>query len=216
MLNRLTDIITGEPYLADVRGRQYRRVVCALAWPWHPLPGAVVALGEMRHPPTVLGEARHIHLLAEERSDSPAQLILTAERYLLRFKAPRIVTPEDDRRIALLDVENDKRRQERKSPLRTEPPLMWHGKGEGLLPYYLSLLQARVKDAKTLELGPDTGLPIEATQASAEDAMSGAMIQWPGVCALCWALEAIDMQPMGEWGGRLSGAGGPADALGGY
>ena len=60
------------------------------------------------------------------------------------------------------------------------------------------------------------GLPIEATQASAEDVMGGAMIQWPGVCALCWALEAIDMQPMGEWGGRLSGAGGPADALGGY
>ncbi|MEE0814794.1 MAG: hypothetical protein U0M13_03950, partial [Desulfovibrio fairfieldensis] len=77
-------------------------------------------------------------------------------------------------------------------------------------------LQARVKDAKTLELGPDTGLPIEATQASAEEAMDRAMIQWPGVCALCWALEAIDMQPMGEWGGRQSGVGGPADALGGY
>ena len=157
MLKRLTDIITGEPYLEDVQGRQYRRAVCALAWPWHPLPGAVVVLGEMRHPPTVMGEARHIYLLAEERSDSPAQLIQTAERYLLRFKTPRIVTPEDDRRIALLDVENDKRRQERKSPLRTEPPLMWHGKGEGLLPYYLSLLQARVKDAKTLELGAGVG-----------------------------------------------------------
>ncbi|MFR8276312.1 MAG: hypothetical protein ACLU98_08250 [Desulfovibrio fairfieldensis] len=46
--------------------------------------------------------------------------------------------------------------------------------------------------------------------------MDRAMIQWPGVCALCWALEAIDMQPMGEWGGRQSGVGGPADALGGY
>lgn len=219
MLRRLTDGITGERYLQDRQGQQYRRTACALAWPWHPLPGCVLVLGELRHRPTCVGEPRHIFLLAEQRSDNPAELLRTAERFLFQHGAPRIITPEDDDRILLIDVENDRRREERKTPLRTEPPLRWHGRGEGLLPYYLSLVQARIVGDKTLHFSAVSTVPAEAGMASdaATESMNAAMIRWPAVYALCWALEAMDMQPMPEWRGYSHGVpGGPADGLGGY
>lgn len=219
MLRRLTDYITGEHYLQDRTGQQYRRTVCALAWPWHPLPGCVLVLGELRHRPTCIGTPRHVFLLAEQRSDDPAALLRTAERFQFQHGTPRIITPEDDDRILLIDVENDRRREERKPPLRTEPPLRWQGKGEGLLPYYLSLVQTRIVGDKTLHFSSTSSVPAEAGLAStaAAGSMTAAMIQWPAVCALCWALEALDMQPMPEWRGYGHGTpGGPADSLGGY
>ncbi len=216
MLRRLKDNITGEPFLRGRSGREFRRTVCALGWPWPPRPGCVVVLGEMRHAPTALGERRHILLLSEEWSESPAKLLESAERALRLYHARRIVTPEDDPRIALVDADNDARREERRVPLRTESPLAWHGRGEGLLPYYLSLLHARVKDAKTLFLGASSRLPADVALADSEATPQSAMLQWPGLCALAWAVEALDMQPAREWSARATLPGGPADALGGY
>lgn len=217
MLRCLKDNITGEPFLRDHEGRDYRRTVCALGWPWSPLPGCVLVLGEMRHAPTTLGERRHIRLLFEEWSTSPAKLLETAERALRLYGARRIITPEDDPRIALVDADNDARREDRRVPLRTESPLAWHGRGEGLLPYYLSLLHARVKDSKTLFLGASSRLPGDVALADSETTPpQSAMLQWPGLCALAWAVEALDMQPVREWHARATLPGGPADALGGY
>lgn len=214
MLQRLTDAVTGEPYLLDRHtGRQYRRTVCALAWPWHPLPGCVLALGEARFRPTTAGEDRHVFLLAEERSESPARLMEAAESFLRRYAAPRIIAAETDPRFRLLEAENDRRRRERKPALRLDAPLSRQGGGEGLLPYYLSLLQGRVQDAKTLFLGRTSGIPDEAARAGTDGTAD--MRQLPGLCALSWALEALDMQPMSEWRARTDGFG-PADPLGGY
>lgn len=225
-LRELKDCVTGEPYLRGEDGREYRRAACALCWPAPPLPGCVVALGEARRAPTVAGtERRHLHLLFEEWSDSPRALIDHAERALRLCRARRAVTPDDDPRIALVDAANDARREERLPPLRTEPPLAWHGQGEGLLPYYLSLLHARVVDAKTLHLGTDSRLPASIAQADSPDIPARtAMLRWPGLCALGWAVEALDMRPMREWGrewgrnrsARPTGMEGPADMLGGY
>lgn len=217
MLRRLKDYVSGEPFLRGPDGREFRRTVCALCWPWPPLPGCVVALGEMRHAPTVLGERRHILLLFEEWSESPARLLEAAERALRLCCARRIITPEDDPRIALVDADNDARREERRIPLRTEPPLAWHGRGEGLLPYYLSLLHARVKDGKTLFLGASSRLPADVALADRGDVSpQSAMLQWPGLCALAWGVEALDMQPATVWGARQTLPDGPADTLGGY
>lgn len=219
MFKALTDCITGEPYYVDVvTGKQYRRAVCALAWPWHPLPGCVVTLAEYRNRPTVLGEARHVDVMDETFSASPEELIRAADRSMRAFKVPRLVTPDDDNRLTLIDLENDKRREERKAYLRTEGPISWHGKGEGLLPFYTSLLHARIIDAKTLNFGRKSELPTAVQPViAAPENIDKAMIKWPAVCALCWALEAIDLQLLPEWGGKDTGMPeGPADAVGGY
>ena len=219
MFKALTDCITGEPYYVDVvTGQQYRRAVCALAWPWHPLPGCVVALAEHRNRPTVLGEARHVDVMAEAFSTSPEELIRTADRWMRAFHVARLVTPDDDNRLTLIDLENDKRREERKAYLRTEGPLTWHGKGEGLMQFYTSLLHARISDAKTLTFGRKSELPTAVQPViAAPENMDKPMVKWPAVCALCWAVEAIDLSPLPEWGGADSGMpGGPADAVGGY
>lgn len=116
-----------------------------------------------------------------------------------------------------MDADNDARREERRVPLRTEPPLAWHGRGEGLLPYYLSLLHARVKDGKTLFLGASSRLPADVALADRDDVSpQSAMLQWPGLCALAWGVEALDMQPAAAWGARQTLPDGPADTLGGY
>lgn len=218
MLRALTDVITGEPYLVDTAsGREYRRTVCTLAWPWHPRPGWVVVLAEYRHRPTVMHEARHIDVLAEISSASPEELIRAAERCMRIYHVPRLITPEGDYRIALIELENDRRRAERKPPLRTESPATWNGKGEGLLPFYTSLLHARIVEAKTIKFG-NSSLPAEVQPVIADADNAGkSMLCWPAACALFWALEAIDLYPVPEWGGSdRKRPSGPADIIGGY
>lgn len=216
-LQALKDNVTGERYLRGPDGREYRRAVCALSWPSPPQPGCVVALGEARHAPTVAGERRPLFLLREDWSESPQELLDMAERALRQCRARRVVTPDDDPRIALVDARNDTLREDRRPLLRTEPPLAWHGRGEGLLSYYLSLLHARVKDAKTLYLGPSSRLPAAVALADGPDVSTQtAMLRWPGLCALGWAVEAADMRPLRETGAARRRVDGPADILGGY
>jgi len=218
MLRRLVDGISGEPYYVNAIDQQFRRAVLALAWPMEPIAGAIVVLGELRHKPTVIGEARHIHLLDEVRSHNPAELIHDAERLMRQNHVPRIITPDDDARSMLIDVENDQRRAQRRYPLRYEPPIQWRGKGTGMLTYYLSLLQTRLVGAKTIFFGPSSSLPSEVSQASTaqQQTTEPRMDKWPGVCALCWAVEAIDCNPMHEWSYGAMQPGGHADAIGGY
>jgi len=217
----LRDVVTQEPYYVDsFSGQMYRRAVCTLAWPWHPYPGWVVVLGEYRHKPTTMGEARHLQILSETESQSPEELIRTVDRYLRQYHIPRVITPEEDKRVTLIDLENDKRRAEKKPYLRTESPINWQGKGEGLIPFYMALLNARINDAKTLFFGHASNIPSAVQyifNAKSDHLSTMPMIEYPPVCALCWAIEAIDLNPMAEWGAGGSGMpSGFADQVGGY
>lgn len=217
MVRKLYDNVTGEPYFLEVRtNRQFRRTACGLAWPWGDLvAGCVLVLGELRAPPNALGARRHLHVLAEERSFSTDEMLDHAERLQALWLFPRVITPSSDKRIILLDAFNDARRRERKPILRSSDPAMWQGKGDGMLPYYVSLLQARITDDKSLFFGADCSARDEAKRMNEKD-LSRKMVEEPGVCALSWALEEIDANPMPEWGARHRGHYGPADAVGGY
>ncbi|MBQ7607971.1 MAG: hypothetical protein IJU76_08395 [Desulfovibrionaceae bacterium] len=217
MFKAIKDTLTQEVFFLDVATHtQYRRTVCALAWPWLPSPGAVVVLAERRNKPPVLNEKRHLDLVAECISETPDELMSQADRYMAAFKVPQLVTPVDDERIALLDALNDERRERRKQPLRYQHPVEWHGKGEGLLPYYVSLIRARIVNAKTLHFSQYSQLPAECAVLNSDTMpLTQAMITMPSVCALAWAVEAIDRdEPHSlDTSALLQG---PSDRLGGY
>lgn len=222
-LRRMTDHLTGEPYLLHPQtGQQFRRTVCALAWPMPPYPGCITVVGEARHLPTVLGEPRHLWTMLEYQSPSQSDIITTVEQVLWRYQTPRVITPVDDDRYLLIEVHNDARRAERKPPIRIDTPIRWHGKGEGLMPYYLSLLQRRLVDDKTLHMGQFYAAQDEYRMAQGNDdgvaLMRASMSSWPALCALCWCIEAVDMQgdPMGLYAMGSGLPSGHADPLGGY
>lgn len=68
---------------------------------------------------------------------------------------------------------------------------------------------------KSLYFGGDCSGSLEMENLEPKDASRKAL-EMPGVCALCWALEYLDVNPMPEWGERRHAEGGPADPVGGY
>ena len=216
MFKKLRDIITGEPYIKDMEsGRQFRRTACALAWPYGQESGSVITLGELYAPPNQLGARRHVHVLQERRSFDAEELLQGASLMQRRYVVDVLVTPVDDERFMLLEEYNDRQRRARLPQLRTDDPVTWKGRGEGLIPYYAELAGRRLGAEKSLYFGTDCSGSLELERLSPDDARRRAL-EMPGVCALCWALEYIDANPMPEWGERSQVQGGPADPLGGY
>lgn len=216
MFKKLRDIITGEPYIQDMNTkRRFRRTVSALAWSYGQESGSVITLGELYAPPNQLGERRHVHVLKEARSFDSEELLQGAALMRERYVVDVLVTPIDDERFLLLEEFNDRRRRARLPVLRADNPVNWHGRGEGLLPYYAQLIERRLRSEKSLFLGTDCSGALEMERLSPDDA-NGKMLDFPGVCALCWALEYLDANPLSEWGERRGGERGPADLVGGY
>jgi len=215
MLRKKIGII-GDPYLLDVTtGTEYRRTVCALAWPYADVHGCVIVIGELRHPPAMMDARRHVHVLGEARSASPDKLLEEAARMQVKWLFPTVVTPVGDPRITLVDQYNADRRRARLPVLRLVEPSAWRGKGEGLLSYYMAILQRRITDDKSLHFGPDCTARDEAQRAGKDD-INRKMIEMPGVCALAWAVENMDVEAQPEWYERRHIIGGPADQHGGY
>jgi hypothetical protein len=216
MLRKLTSNITGEPYLRDtVTGIEYRRTACALAWPYGDAQGCVLAMGELRNPPSILGARRHLYVLDERRSASPEKLLEETTRLQAKWLFPFALTPDEDPRVILIDAYNTERRRARLPILRTAEPTGWRGKGEGLLPYYMALIQRRITDDKSLHFG-DRCTARDETQRAGKDDLGRKMIEMPGACALSWAVENIDVDALPEWHERKQVVAGPADLLGGY
>lgn len=218
MLTQRYDVATGEPYLQEVSSpkRMFRRVVAALAWPFGVVPGCLLVLGEIRTPPNRLTARRKLVVLAEERDMDATALLDLAVRKQALFRFPNLVTPESDPRVVLLDDFNDHQRRNRRAVLRIVSPLGWtSAKGEGLLPYYFGFFNRRLVGEKSIDFGPVCTARDEMARLGPDD-MRRTMIELPGVCALCWAVEEMDEQPMPEWGEKRSVGVGPADAIGGY
>lgn len=216
MFRKLRDNVTGEPYIKDTKSTQcYRRTISALAWPYGQENGSVITLGELYSLPSQLGGRRHIHVLKEVRSCDSEELLQSASLMQSRYVVDVLVTPIDDERFLFLEEYNDRQRQARLPLLRADNPVNWHGRGEGLLPYYASLVSRRLGAEKSLYFGGDCSGSLELERLSPDDARRN-MLDFPGVCALCWALEYLDANPITEWGERYGGERGPADSLGGY
>lgn len=216
MFRKLRDRVTGEPYIQDTEsGLCFRRTAGALAWPGSRDAGSVITLGELYAPPNQLGARRHVHVLKEARSFDSEELLQGAALMRERYVVDVLVTPIDDERFLLLEEFNDRRRRARLPVLRADNPVNWHGRGEGLLPYYAQLIERRLRSEKSLFLGTDCSGALEMERLSPDDA-NGKMLDFPGVCALCWALEYLDANPLSEWGERRGGERGPADLVGGY
>ena len=154
-------------------------------------------------------------MLKEARSFDSEELLQGAALMRERYVVDVLVTPIDDERFLLLEEFNDRRRRARLPVLRADNPVNWHGRGEGLLPYYAQLIERRLRSEKSLFLGTDCSGALEMERLSPDDA-NGKMLDFPGVCALCWALEYLDANPLSEWGERRGGERGPADLVGGY
>lgn len=216
MFGKLRDVITGEPYIQDMSsGRRFRRTVSALAWPHGQESGSVVTLGELYSPPNQLGTRRHVHVLREVRAFDAEELLQSASLMRSRYVVDVLVTPVDDERFILLEEYNDRQRRARLPLLRADNPVRWKGRGEGLIPYYAELVGRRLGAEKSLFFGEDCSGSLEMERLSPEDANRKAL-EMPGVCALCWALEYLDANPLPEWGERRRAEGGPADPVGGY
>ena len=106
------------------------------------------------------------------------------------------------------------RRSLRRYPIRYGDPQGWKGKGEGLLPFYHSLIQRRTFSEKTLFLGDsDAAYEVASMQPKFSDAK---ITDFPAMAALCFALAEIDIDPIDDAAGDRSYGTGPADPIGGY
>lgn len=144
-IRTLRDAMTQETFFLENRtGRQFSRIVAALAWPHGIAQGCVIVLGEIRGRPAVLNVHNHVHVLNEYRSGDVADLVDMAVRLYEDWSASCVITPGDDRRVVFLDAINDDLRRERRRRIRITDPQAWNGSGERVLPFYLGILQQRI------------------------------------------------------------------------
>lgn len=215
----LKDVVTGERYFKDVEtGIPFRRMAGSLVWPCGERLGCLVVLGETRSKQNDLSVERHdVYRLEEVRSDDVsvivAQMARMTEDWLIRYWA----TPMADPRVYLLDDMNDRQRSFRRPLFRYGDPQGWQGKGEGLLPFYHSLVQRRTRSEKTLFFGEGCTCADEIAKLQTED-MTQKPTDFPGAAALCFALAEIDVDSWPEHHGAEESRlyGGPADEVGGY
>ena len=119
-------------FLENRTGRQFSRIVAALAWPHGIAQGCVIVLGEIRGRPAVLNVHNHVHVLNEYRSGDVADLVDMAVRLYEDWSASCVITPGDDRRVVFLDAINDDLRRERRRRIRiTDPQAMEREWGAG-------------------------------------------------------------------------------------
>ena len=176
-----------------------------------------MVVSEVRTPPAVIGGRRALIVEKEVRDQSTDKLLDAASQFQMLYLCPTLVTPVEDSLVALIDDYNDSRAEQRQTKLRVDTPARWHGKGEGLLPYYSTMVARRIVDEKTLILNGCTG--GDSLKSQVPDDAGRKMVELPAACALCWAVEYYDTHTMPEWGAGSSTSGwdmGPADALGGY
>lgn len=212
----LHDNVTSEPYFQERgNGRQFRRIVGALAWPFTDIPGCLLMVGELRNKPNVLGARRHLHVLAEYRTPDVSELLDGVARLQENWLCGLWVTPTDDPRIALLDDYNDMLRRERRRRIRFVSPPGWEGNGGRLMSLYLGLIQQRIVGEKSLQFGQGCTARDEARRLD-RSAMQGKLLEHPGAAALFWAVAEMDLHPLPELGERGKQPSGPACALGGY
>ena len=179
-IRTLRDAMTQETFFLENRtGRQFSRIVAALAWPHGIAQGCVIVLGEIRGRPAVLNVHNHVHVLNEYRSGGVADLVDMAVRLYEDWSASCVITPGDDRRVVFLDAANDDLRRERRRRIRLTDPQAWNGSGERMLPFYLGLLQQRIVGEKTLFFGPDCTAASEAQRLGSED-VDRRMTDYPG------------------------------------
>ena len=215
-LRVLTDRVTRERYFVTESGIQLRRTTGALVWPYEEKPGSVVVLGETRSLPNFLAQRRHdVHLLAEYKSLDVSLLCDKVEVWTRSWRIQNWATPVSDKRIYLLEDANDELRRLRQPKMRYGDPLGWHGKGEGLLQFYLSLVQRRTLSEKTLFLRDDSEA-VAQIQSLSRDAVNHKPTEYPSAAALWFALAEIDLNPKAEWGDLKSLGIRPADEVGGY
>ena len=118
-IRTLRDAMTQETFFLENRtGRQFSRIVAALAWPHGIAQGCVIVLGEIRGRPAVLNVHNHVHVLNEYRSGDVADLVDMAVRLYEDWSASCVITPGDDRRVVFLDAVNDDLRRERRRRIR--------------------------------------------------------------------------------------------------
>ena len=169
-IRTLRDAMTQETFFLENRtGRQFSRIVAALAWPHGIAQGCVIVLGEIRGRPAVLNVHNHVHVLNEYRSGDVADLVDMAVRLYEDWSASCVITPGDDRRVVFLDAANDDLRRERRRRIRITDPQVWNGSGERVLPFYLGILQQRIVGEKTLFFGTDCTAASETQRLGSED-----------------------------------------------
>ena len=171
-IRTLRDAMTQETFFLENRtGRQFSRIVAALAWPHGIAQGCVIVLGEIRGRPAVLNVHNHVHVLNEYRSGDVADLVDMAVRLYEDWSASCVITPGDDRRVVFLDAANDDLRRERRRRIRITDPQVWNGSGERVLPFYLGILQQRIVGEKTLFFGTDCTAAWERGRGQADDGL---------------------------------------------
>ena len=208
-IRTLRDAMTQETFFLENRtGRQFSRIVAALAWPHGIAQGCVIVLGEIRGRPAVLNVHNHVHVLNEYRSGDVADLVDMAVRLYEDWSASCVITPGDDRRVVFLDAANDDLRRERRRRIRITDPQAWNGNGERVLPFYLGILQQRIVGEKTLFFGTDCTAASETQRLGSGD-VDRRMTDYPGAATLLWAVVDLN-RGRGEAREHL----GPADRLG--
>ena len=213
----LTDNFTHEQYFKDTKtGLQFRRMSGSIVWPHGEIPGCVTVLGESRASQNFLGQRRHdVHLCEEYRSLDLSMLIDKTQNLTRSWHVLRWATPLCDYRFYLLDDANDELRKLRSPLIRYSDPLGWSGRGEDLIPFYMSLVRRRTQSEKTLFLGSPCWAADEMRQI--DEATSERPTAYPAAAALWFALAEFDLNPMSErLNDRIGSVKDFADPVGGY
>lgn len=214
-LKVLRDFITSERYFQEpVTGINFRRIAAGMAWPYEERPGCAVVLGETRAKPNEYGTERHnVHKLIEISEYDASRLVELAASITEEWFVENWALPVYDKRACLVEDVNDLQRKRRRPQISYGDPLGFYGKGEGLLPFYHSLVQRRTANEKTLFLGEGScGDELAAFNFTDQNT---SIIAYPSAAALCFALAEIDLGDKACLNLNPDKLG-PADDLGGY
>lgn len=192
-VERFYEPLQGHRLRLPGEGVLLRRVVGGIAWPHGPDPGAIVVLGEDMHPHPEYG-VRVARVLAHEESRDLQALFSLAKRatdvchvglWVANLAHPLVHRIEDF---------DDGLRRRRQPPLNPDhAPLAGEA---GRFPAYADMLRARVAGTKTLIFGRQfQDLAREVQAIAPEDEMRAQPEQYPGPCALFYALAEVEMRP---------------------
>ena len=209
-MKRHLDMLTGDPFYRDDEGREFRRIVGGLGWPWDSqTPGALVVLGEDRSPNMDMSERTHaVRVLAEFESPSMEELFARMGMIRTHLLCDLWMADCKHRGVNVLDDYNRDM-----SLLRRPPVRVYHNTFANEFRFLDAFVDKRTRGEKSLFFGTHEIVRREYAQRTPED-LGKDLAQWPVLDAFLAALAEIETnKPRPVTQGKAAGV---ADPIGGF
>lgn len=174
-------------------GREYRRIVGGVAWPYGQIPGALVVLGEEREALPGDKQVHEVRVLAAVEESALQDLAPRAAKLRDGVHAHLWVLDLSGPHVAHWDAYDRELQAIRKPRLRTTTLPGVIKREADRFRFYDSLLNERTATAKTIHFGADSPVVRQYGMVTDQHIQAGNMDEWPLVAACLFALAEIDL-----------------------